>query len=352
MKVGLIGFAGAGKSTLYRAAARGQAKGTVTAVPVPDPRFDAIVEQVKPKKITPATVILDDDLESIHGGSTKLFSQRFLDSARQADLLLHVVRAFESDMVAYHETVDPLRDQQLVDEEMILSDLQIVENRLERLTKSMNVKSPGHPDYLEKQLFEKVRPVLEDGRPLRAIDLDEDQLTITRNYQFLTAKPTVVAFNVGEGEAAQPSERLQSRIGDLADHGAQAFAVCAEIEEEVAQLDPADQPEFLASLGIEEPAANKVIRAVYDALGLITFFTAGENETRAWALRRGSSALKAAGTIHTDIAKGFIRAEIVHYADYAEAGSLHNAYHSGKMHLEGKEYVVQDGDLIHIRNKS
>lgn len=352
MKVGLIGFSGAGKSTLYRAAARGQAKGTVTAVPVPDPRFDAIVEQVKPKKVTPATVILDDDLESIHGGATKLFSQRFLDNARQADLLLHVVRAFESDMVPYHVTVDPLRDQQLVDEEMILSDLQIVENRLERLTKSMNVKSPGHPDYLEKQLFEKVRPVLEEGRPLRAIDLDEDQLTITRNYQFLTAKPTVVAFNVGESEAAQPSERLQGRIRDLADHGARAFAVCAEIEEEVAQLDPADQPEFLASLGIEEPAANKVIRAVYDALGLITFFTAGENETRAWALRRGSNALKAAGTIHTDIAKGFIRAEIVHYADYAEAGSLQNAYHSGKMHLEGKEYVVQDGDLLHVRNKS
>jgi len=367
MKVGLIGFAGAGKSTLYRAAARGQAKGTVTAVPVPDPRFDAIVEQVKPKKITPATVILDDDLESIHGGSTKLFSQRFLDSARQADLLLHVVRAFESDMVAYHETVDPLRDQQLVDEEMILSDLQIVENRLERLTKSMNVKSPGHPDYLEKQLFEKVRPVLEDGRPLRAIDLDEDQLTITRNYQFLTAKPTVVAFNVGEGEAAQPSER--SRAAERAPPKPDRRP-CRPRRSSLRGLRrnrrggratrprrPARIPRFPRHRGARReqghpPAANKVIRAVYDALGLITFFTAGENETRAWALRRGSSALKAAGTIHTDIAKGFIRAEIVHYADYAEAGSLHNAYHSGKMHLEGKEYVVQDGDLIHIRNKS
>jgi ribosome-binding ATPase YchF (GTP1/OBG family) len=162
----------------------------------------------------------------------------------------------------------------------------------------------------------------------------------------------VVAFNMSEEEAAKPPAGILKRIEELAAKATPAFTVSAPIEEEIAQLDPADQPEFLAGLGLTEPASDKVIKAVYDALGLITFFTAGENETRAWPLRKGSSAVKAAGTIHTDIAKGFIRAEVVHYDIYAEYGSLDKAYSAGKMSLEGKDYVVQDGDLLHIRNKS
>lgn len=350
MKVGLIGFGASGKSTLYRAASRGLAKGDVTAVPVPDPRFDAIVAQVKPKKVTPATVVLHDDLESASGGS-RMFSQRFLDEARKMELLLHVVRAFESDTVPYHASVEPMRDEEAVSVELVLADLQIVENRLERLAKSLTARNPGSPDYMEKQAFERLKAPLEDGIPIRAMELTEDEETICRNYQFLSAKPMVVAFNVGEASLAGDAH-ISTRIGELAAKATPAFTVSAPIEEEVAQLDAADQPEFLASLGLTEPASDKVIRAVYDALGLITFFTAGENETRAWPLRRGSNAVKAAGTIHTDIAKGFIRAEVVHYADYEVAGSLDAAYSAGKMSLEGKEYVVQDGDLLHIRNKS
>lgn len=351
MKVGLIGYNSVGKSSLYRAAARGQAKGDVTAVPVPDYRFDAIVAQVKPKKATPASVILHDDIEDAQGGG-KTFSQRFIDSAKKADLLLHVVRAFDSPTVPYHVSVDPLRDQDAIDVELVLADLQIVENRLERLKKSLTVKNPGSPDYMEKTLFDKILEPLADGTPLRAMDLTEDEQTVVRNYQFLSAKPMVVAFNVNEDEAANPPAALLKRAEELAARGTPSFCVCATLEEEIAQLDAADQPEFLDSLGLTEPASNKVIKAVYDALGLITFFTAGENDTRAWPLRRGSSALKAAGTVHTDIAKGFIRAEIVHYTEYAAAGSLDAAYSAGKMSLEGKEYVIQDGDLIHIRNKS
>jgi ribosome-binding ATPase YchF (GTP1/OBG family) len=184
------------------------------------------------------------------------------------------------------------------------------------------------------------------------MDLTEDDMAIVRNYQFLTGKPMIVAFNLGEAEVASVPAGIQKRISDLAAHDTPAFVVCASIEEEITQLDPTDQKDFLDSLGLEKPASDKVVRAVYDALGLITFFTAGDNDTRAWALRKGSSALKAAGTIHNDIAKGFIRAEIVHYDDYAAAGSLDAAYSGGKMHLEGKEYVIQDGDLLHIRNKS
>jgi hypothetical protein len=352
MKVGLIGFEGSGKSTLYRAAAAGAVKGDVTAVPVPDARFDRIVAQVKPKKVTPATVVLQDDLEDAHGVGGRLFSQRFLDEARKVDVVLLVVRAFESDLVPYYAAVDPVRDLRALEVEMVLTDLQIVENRLERLAKSQGAKAPGSPDYIDRIVFEKVVGPLSDGIPIRNIELDEDGETVVRNYQFLSAKQAVVAFNVAEAEAAAPPPAVAEEIAKLDAAGTQAFAVCAELEEEIAQLDSADQPEFLSSLGLKEPASAKVVRAIYDALGLITFYTAGENETKAWPLRRGSNALKAAGTIHTDIAKGFIRAEVVHYADYDAYGSLDAAYHAGKMVLEGKEHVIQDGDLLHIRNKS
>lgn len=351
MKVALIGYGASGRSTLYRAAALGLAKGDVTAVPVPDERFDKIVAQVKPKKQTPASVILHDDLEAV-SGSGKALSLRLLDQAKKAELLLYVVRAFDSPTVPYHAEVDPLRDQEALDVEMVLSDLQIVENRLERLKRSTTLKTPGSPDYLENELFQRMRPQLEGGTPIRSMDLTEDDQTIVRNYQFLTGKPVVVAYNVSEDDAAAPPEAIRKRIDELTASGTPAFAVCATIEEEIAQLDPADQPEFLSSLGLSESAGKRVVQAAYEALGLITFFTAGENETRAWPLRRGSNALKAAATIHNDIARGFIRAEVVHYADYAVAGSLDAAYSAGKMTLEGKEYVVQDGDLLHIRNKS
>ena len=351
MKVGVIGFPQTGKSTLYRAAAQGQAKGEVTAVPVPDPRFDRIVAQVQPKKQTPATVILHDDIEPIGTGS-RMFSLKFLEQARKADVLLHVVRAFDSPVSPYHASIDPARDQEAVDVEMVLSDLQTIESRLEKLQKMQATRSPGSPEYNEKMLFERIKPTIEEGTPIRAVELSEEEQRICRNYQFLSAKQTVVAFNVAEGEAAAPPANVTAQTAKLKSIGTQAFAVCATLEEEIAQLDPADQPEFLASLGLSEPASARLVRAVYDSLGLITFFTAGENDTRAWPLRTGSSALKAAATIHNDIAKGFIRAEVVHYTDYDATGSLDAAYKGGKMQLEGKEYVVQDGDLLHIRNKS
>lgn len=351
MKVGMIGFSQCGRSTLYRAAARGVAKGDVTAVPVPDERFDKIVAQVKPKKITPATVILHDDVEPIQGVG-RMFSTSFLDQAKKADVLLHVVRAFQNPMSAYYAEVDPLRDQNRVEEDLVLADLQIIETRLEKLQKSMTVRQPGSPDYLEKQFLEKVLPELESGKPMRALDIPEEDQLYVRNYQFLSAKQMVVAFNVDEADAAKAPAPILERMASLAKIGTESFAICATIEEEIAQLDAADQPEFLAGLGLDEPASAKVVRALYNALGLITFFTAGESETRAWPLRRGSTALKAAGTIHTDIAKGFIRSETVSYDHYCEFGSLDAAYSAGKMRLEGKDYLVQDGDLLHIRNKT
>jgi hypothetical protein len=351
MKVALIGYSQSGRSTLYRAAARGLAKGDVTAVPVPDDRFDQIVRQIQPKKATPATVILHDDVDGANG-TGKVFSQKAIDAAKKADLLLHVVRGFENPVSPYYANIDPLRDQEAIDVELVLIDLQIVENRLERLQKSMTVRQSGSPDYLEKQFFDRVHGDLSAGTPFRAMDITEEEQVIVRNYQFLTAKPMVVAFNVSEDQISTLPDAISRKIDALSNQKSPAFAVCATIEEEISQLDSADQPDFLASLGLTEPASHKVVRATYDALELITFFTAGENDTRAWPLRRGSNALKAAGTIHTDIAKGFIRAEIVHFSDYLKAGSWDAAHSQNLMHLEGKEYLIQDGDLLHIRNKS
>lgn len=352
MKVGLIGFSGSGRTSLYRACAGAEVKGDVTAVPVPDPRFDRIVAQVKPKKATPATVILHDDVEGAQGVGGKMISQRFLDSARKMEMLLHVVRAFEAPTAPYYDDVNPLRDQTRLDEEMLIVDLSVVENRLEKLSKAANAKQPGHIEYLERVLFERAKPELEAGRPLRAIAMDEEEEGICRNYQLLTAKPMIVAFNVGESDVATPPEAIQKRIAELEAHGSPAFAVSAEIEMELAQLGSEDRAEFLSSYGLTEPASHKVVRAAYAGMDLITFFTAGENETRAWPLRRGANALKAAGTIHTDIAKGFIRAEVTHYADYDAHGSVHAAQVAHKMVLEGKEYVVHDGDILNIRNKA
>jgi ribosome-binding ATPase len=352
MKVGLIGFSQAGRSTVFQAAAKGEAKSDIAAVPVPDPRFDAIVAQVQPKKATPATVIFHDHLDAIQGGAAKIFTQRFLDEARKMDVLLHVVRAFDSPTAGYHETVNPFRDLDQVEVEMVLTDLAIIENRLERLKKSMNLKTPGHPDKIEQELFTRIKPMIEEGSPIRDLELEEEEAKVVKNYQFLTGKPCIICFNVGEDNAAEPPADIAEKIAQLSGKGTQAFAICASLEQEVAQLDAADQPEFLASLGLERPASERMIRSVYDSLGLITFFTAGDNDTRAWPLKRGSTALKAAASIHNDIAKGFIRAEVVHYADYAEHGSLDAAYKANKMSLEGKDHIIQDGDLLHIRNKS
>lgn len=349
MKVALLGFPSSGKSTLFRAVAGSDAKGSLVAVPVPDPRFDAIVAQVKPKKATPASVVVDDDLEALQPRG-KMFTPRLLEAVRKADLYLLVARAFEEPTVPYHDDPDPARDVGSFLDEALLTDLQMVENRLERLQKSSTVKNPGSPDYADKMLFDRLRPELEAGKRLASLELSEEDWRIAGNYQFLTAKPVVVAINVGESDAT--SGRFEALLGDLASRGVEGFVVCAKLEDELASLAKEDQAEFLASYGLDDSAAARMVQAVYRSLGLITFFTAGENETRAWPLPAGSSALKAAATIHNDIAKGFIRCEVVSYEAYAEHGSLDAAYKAGAMRLEGKEYVVRDGDLLHVRNKS
>ncbi len=318
--------------------------GDLASVAVPDPRLDAICSVIQPKKRTPTTLeLMDNAARMPEPGRGK--PADFAAAARRVDVLIHVVREFDSTSVPFHGEPNPIRDQSAVETELILADLQLVENRLDKLAKSHDARKPGSQDYLEKVLFERIKPELESGTRLRDLEFPEDENEILSKYQMLSLKPMVVAINCAETSIGDDS-KLEATCKDP------VFRICAEVEREIAKMESADRDVFLQDLGISKPASESLIRAVYDALGLITFFTAGQNETKAWPLRRGASAVKAAGVVHTDIARGFIRAEVVHYADFEAKGSVKACYDDGMMKLEGKDYVVQDGDIINIRNKS
>jgi GTP-binding protein YchF len=342
MKVGLIGFAGSGKTTLLDAVSGGNRKGDLVAVPVPDPRFEAICAAVQPKKRVPATVEILDNAASLRASGSQ---GGFAESARRMDVLLHVVREFDSTTASFHAEPNVARDQSALEAELVLADLGIVESRLSKLARSLEAKKPGQPEFFEKNALEKLQPGLEEGEPIRRIELSDEEQAAIAGFQMLTAKPLVIAINCGESEIGKRSDFESSSKDPV-------FRICAEIEKEIALLEEGERKAFLDDLGIERPASEALVKAIYDALGLITFFTAGENITQAWPLRRGSSALRAADTIHSDIARGFIRAEITHFEDFEKFGDMKAAYSGGAMKLEGKDYVVQDGDIINIRNKS
>ena len=342
MKVGLIGYSGSGKTTLLDAVSGGNRKGDLVAVPVPDPRFDAICAAVQPKKRVPVTVEILDNAANLRASGSQ---SGFAEAARKMDVLLHVVREFDSATAPYHAEPNVERDQSALEAELILADLGIVENRLSKLARSLEAKKPGQPEFFEKNALEKIKPGLEDGEPIRRIELADEEKAAISGFQMLTAKPIIIAINCGEDAIGKSTEfEKNSKDPD--------FRICAEIEKEIALLEPDERSAFLDDLGIERPASEALVREVYDALGLITFFTAGENITQAWPLRSGSTALRAADTIHSDIARGFIRAEVTHYSDFEKFGDMKAAYVGNAMKLEGKDYVVQDGDIINIRNKS
>ena len=342
MKVGLIGYAGSGKTTLLDAVSGGTRKGDLVAVAVPDPRFDAICAAVQPKKRVPATVEILDNAATLRSSGSQ---SGFAEAARRMDVLLHVVREFDSPMAPFHAEPNIERDQGSLEAELILADLGIVENRLSKLARSLDAKKPGQSEFFEKHALEKLKPALEDGEPIRRVDLSDEEKAAIVGFQMLTAKPIIIAINCSENKINEKTGFENKSIDPV-------FRICAEIEKEIALLEEEERKAFLDDLGIERPASEALVREVYDALGLITFFTAGENITQAWPLRKGSSALRAADTIHSDIARGFIRAEVTHYEDFVKFGDMKAAYAGNAMKLEGKEYIVQDGDIINIRNKS
>ncbi len=352
MKVGIIGLPQSGKTTLFHALLHGAHEGAVPGlagahhgtIPVPDPRFDYLVQVVKPKKATPATVEFIDGAAHISTERHKpAFGTDFFQGIRQVDALVHVVDAFSG-------TVDSLQAVRRVDEELLLADLMMVEARLERLEKTLRARKDAMPERAEHDLLTHVKSLLENETPLTLAEFYPDQEKMLRGFQFMTLKPMLVVANIDEGRL-QTGESLPELQEYCQQHGHRYLSLCAEIEYEITQLSPEEEPEFLQAMGIEEPARPRVLREVYDALGLITFFTFNENEVRAWTLPRGSTALEAAGRIHSDIARGFIRAEVLSWAQMEQHGSWENAKHAGAIRLEHKDYVVQDGDVIYIRFK-
>ncbi len=346
MKIGLVGFPGTGKTTVFNAltglsaetgygAARG--KTNLGVVKVPDERVDALAKLFNPKKTTYAEITFCDVAVAATPAQGKGLDDQILRAMREVDALCQVVRGFPN---SAGEAPQPLQEAHDFEAEMNLSDLILVETRLERLKKEK--AKPA-----EKELLDKLKAHLEAGQPLRTLALDATDLGAISGYRFLTQKPLMLIFNVTEAEVAKPAP------ADLAAHtqenGLGLVVLAGTVEMDIAQMPAEDQKEFVASLGLAEPAVGRFIRAAYALSDLISFLTAGEDECRAWPLRKGSNAQRAAGKIHSDIERGFIRAEVIRWEDLVKLGSEAKCREAGKLRLEGKEYTVVDGDVINFR---
>lgn len=343
MKIGLVGFAGSGKTTVFNTLTGldvptgygGELRlGTVR---VPDERIDALSAIYSPKKTTYAEMTFCD-VPGEHGAERKGLSTRSLVQIREQEALCLVLRGFENPAV--EGDVNPLRDLDAFQDECLLADLEIVEGLIKRAQKE-------RPSAAESARFELMRATLEEGQPLRSLSAEALDRAPLRGFQLLTDRPLLVALNQGEDAAAEAlPDDLTARIGEL---GAAGLTLCASVEAEIASLEPEDQAAFLEDLGLAESALTRFIRTAYGLLDLISFFTVGDDEVRAWTIRRGTTARPAAGRIHSDLERGFIRAEVIPYDVFTEYGSEHAVKEAGKLQVEGKDYVVADGDIFHVR---
>jgi ribosome-binding ATPase len=350
MKVGLVGFAGSGKTTIFNtltglAAEVGgygaREKANIGVIKVPDQRVDKLAELFDPKKKTYAEISFVDVAGPQADAAERAglgLDPKLVQHMREVDALVHVVRAFENPMIS--QACEPARDIRAFDDELILTDLVQVENRLARLKKEKD-------SARESELMERLKTALEDERPLRNVELSHEELGMIAGFRFLSLKPLLLLISRAEEAVAGG---VPDELRDLA-HSKRLdiISISGKVEMEIAQLEAEEQREFLEDLGISESARDRFISAAYSLLDLISFLTAGEDECRAWSIKRGTTAHKAAGVIHSDIERGFIRAEVIRFEDLAELGSESRCREYGKLKLEGKDYIVQDGDVIHFR---
>ena len=358
IKCGIVGLPNVGKSTLFNALTAAEIPAenypfctidpNVGVVTVPDPRLQSLAEIVHPEKIVPTVVEFVDIAGLVAGASTgEGLGNQFLAHIRETDAIAHLVRCFDDDDITHVAgRIDPLSDIEIIDTELMLADLETAQKSLQKAER--NAKTNEKTALARRDLLQRVTLWLGEGKPLRSMELSAEERAELRELHLITAKPVMYIANVAEGEWTD--NPYVAKIEALArEQGAQVVAVSAGIEAELARLDPTERTEFLQALGLEEPGLNRVIRAAYELLGLKTFFTAGPKEVRAWTVHRDATAPQAAGVIHTDFQKGFIRAEVVGFAAYVDRGGESGAREAGELRLEGKQYVVAEGDVVHFR---
>jgi GTP-binding protein YchF len=360
LQAGIIGLPNVGKSSLFNALSKAGAESAnypfctvdpnVGVVEVPDARLKVLTGLYKPEKTIPATVEFVDIAGLVRGASKgEGLGNQFLSHIREVDALVHVVRCFEDDDVVHvHGKIDPVDDLETIETELIFADLDSCEKQLQKAQKSLKGDKKIQPTV---DLLQKIKDGLEGGTSVRRIEMDADETSITKGFFFLTAKPMLYTCNVAEENVASADDLpLVQAVKERAKiDGAEVLVVSAKVEEEIAQLDDEEKAEFLAEVGLKESGLDRLIHSAFRLLGLMTYFTGGPKEVRAWTIKQGFTAPQAAGVIHTDFERGFIRAEVVSYDDLIAANGEAGARDAGKMRLEGKEYIMQDGDVCHFR---